>query len=342
MVYDVKSVFIDSPSGRIATVITETHDLASELLLGMRLMGVQYKRIELAAPFGVGFINAPGKAQFHFVSRGPVMLKTQAGNLYTLNTGDALLLPQGTDHMLLSSPDVPCKDVRSFESTPVCGNVRCVKACPSEVPEAASVLIFSGSMEFDLGGMQMLISAMPEVLLADTLIHKYPEVQPMLDAMERESLSRRAGYAGILSRLADVVASFIVRGWVESGCGQAGGWLEALRDPRLGKALVALHREPGKNWTVAQLASEMGSSRSVFAERFLAVTGMTPVRYLTELRMQLAVQWIGRDGEAIETVAWRLGYGSLAAFSRAFKRTVGKTPGALRSEETQRLTQGAA
>lgn len=339
MVYDIKSAIIDSSSGDQKIMVTEQHDLASELLLGMRLMGVQYKRIELAAPFGVGFENAPGRAQFHFISRGPVMLRTHHGRLYTLNTGDALLLPHGIDHALISSPEVACTDVRSFNTTPVCNNFSCVKACPEESKEEPGALIFSGCMEFDLGGMQMLISAMPEVLLADTLMHKYPEVQPMLDAMERESLSRRAGYAGILSRLADVVASFIVRGWVESGCGQAGGWLQALRDPRLGKALVALHREPGKNWTVAQLASEMGSSRSVFAERFLAVTGMTPVRYLTELRMQLAVQWIGRDGEAIESVAWRLGYGSLAAFSRAFKRTTGKTPGALRAEEHQRLAE---
>jgi len=68
----------------------------------------------------------------------------------------------------------------------------------------------------------------------------------------------------------------------------------------------------------------------VFAERFLAVTGMTPLRYLTELRMRLAAQWIGHDRQPIETVAYRLGYGSLAAFSRAFKRTVGHPPGAVR------------
>lgn len=308
----------------------EHHDLASELLMGMRLMGVHYRRIELAAPFGVGFVNAPSRAQFHFVSRGPVLLRTGSGTLYPLNAGDAVLLPQGVDHVLLSSPDVPCKDIRAFSSTPVCGNVGCVKDCAPEAASEDTALIFSGCMEFDLGGMQMLVTAMPEVLRVDTLMHQYPEVHSMLEAMEREANCKRAGYAGILARLADVVAAFIVRGWVECGCGDAGGWLQALRDPRLGKVLVALHRDPGKNWTVAQLAAEMGSSRSVFAERFLAVTGMTPVRYLTELRMQLAVQWIKRDGEAIETVAWRLGYGSLAAFSRAFKRTVGHSPGALR------------
>ncbi|MBP2171033.1 AraC-like DNA-binding protein [Erwinia toletana] len=312
--------------------ISQSHDLASELLLGMRLLGVQYKRIEMARPFGIHFASAPGRAQFHFVSRGPVLLRTASGELWTLNSGDAVLLPQSVDHLLLSSPDIPATDITAFDATAVCDNVCCIQSGADGVGNAPGALIFSGCMEFDLGGMQPLIRAMPELMLVSTLMHQYPEVQPMLDAMERESQARRAGYAGILSRLADVVAAFIVRGWVENGCGNTAGWLQALRDPRLGKALVALHRDPGRNWTVALLAAEMGSSRTVFAERFLTVTGMTPLRYLTELRMQLAVQWISQDGEAIETVAWRLGYGSLAAFSRAFKRINGKSPGALRSK----------
>jgi len=113
------------------------------------------------------------------------------------------------------------------------------------------------------------------------------------------------------------------------GCGDASGWIAALRDPRLGRVLVALHREPGRDWTLVELAKLMGASRSVFAERFLAVTGVPPLRYLTEMRMRLAAQWISRDGMPIETAAHRLGYGSHAAFSRAFKRVTGYPPGAI-------------
>jgi AraC-like DNA-binding protein len=109
------------------------------------------------------------------------------------------------------------------------------------------------------------------------------------------------------------------------------GWVAPRRAPRLGRVIAALHREPGRNWTVAELATVMGSSRSVFAERFLEVTGMTPLRYLTELRMRLAAQWIGRDHLPIDAVAERLGYGSQAAFSRAFKRVIGNPPGATRA-----------
>lgn len=301
-------------------------DLASELLLGMRLVGVKYKRIEIGPPFGLRFGHAPGRAQFHFIGRGPVYLRAPGGALHRLETGDAALLPQGGEHSLLSSPDTACEDIAAFDSVDLCATVCDVRqaSCPD------SALIFSGCMEFDLGGMQLLVAAMPEVMRADTLLERYPELRAMLDAMERESRTRRAGFAGILARLADVVSAFIVRAWVECGCGDATGWVQALRDPRLGKVILALHREPGRAWTVGELAAEMGSSRSVFAERFLAVTGMTPVRYLTELRMRLAAQWIGHERQPIESVAYRLGYGSLAAFSRAFKRTVGHPPGAVR------------
>ncbi len=149
--------------------------------------------------------------------------------------------------------------------------------------------------------------------------------------MERESLTRQAGYAGILARLADVVAALIVRGWVACGCGNATGWVQVLRDPRLAKAIYAMHQRPGVNWKVEDLAREAGLSRSLFAERFLAATGTTPARYLTELRMRLAVQYITHEGQALETVAFSLGYQSLAAFSRAFKRITGQPPGALRA-----------
>lgn len=186
-------------------------------------------------------------------------------------------------------------------------------------------------MDFELGGMQPLVKAMPEVMRVSCLLNTWPEIQPLLAAMERESLTRQAGYAGILARLADVVAALIVRGWVACGCGNATGWVQVLRDPRLAKAIYAMHQRPGVNWKVEDLAREAGLSRSLFAERFLAATGTTPARYLTELRMRLAVQYITHEGQALEKVAFSLGYQSLAAFSRAFKRITGQPPGALRA-----------
>ncbi|KXF76518.1 AraC family transcriptional regulator [Paramesorhizobium deserti] len=306
-------------------------DLVSELLLGMRLNGVHYKRIQMTPPFGIGFGAVEGRAQFHFVARGPVFLRTVGGVMQKLDTHDAMLLPRGGQHELLSALDLPSRDIVTYESIPLCKTVGAITACKGETCPSKDALIFSGCMEFDLGGMHPLVGLMPEVMHVGTLLGRQPEILPMLEAMQRETCMQRAGYAGILARLADVVSASIVRGWVECGCGDATGWVDALRDPRLSRVIAALHRDPGRDWTVAELAAEMGSSRSVFAERFLEVTGMTPVRYLTELRMQLAAQWIGREKMPIESVAHRLGYGSQAAFSRAFKRVIGRSPGAVRA-----------
>ena len=199
-------------------------------------------------------------------------------------------------------------------------------------------------MDFELGAMQSLVRLMPAVMLVGTLPDRHPEILAILRAMESEVCGRRVGFAGILARLADVVSAIIVRGWVECGCSGASGLVDALRDPRLARAIAALHREPGRNWTVAALAAEAGCSRSVFAERFQRLTGVPPLRYVAELRMRLASQWIGTDKMPIEAVANALGYASQAAFSRAFKRVTGHPPGAVRilADAIQRRTLNAA
>ena len=95
-------------------------------------------------------------------------------------------------------------------------------------------------------------------------------------------------------------------------------------------AILALHRQPGREWTVAQLAAECHISRSVFARRFETTIGVPPLRYATELRMRLAAQLLTHERVSIDVVARRLSYTSQAAFSRAFKRVIGKPPGACR------------
>jgi len=308
-------------------------DLTSELLMGMRLYGVKYQRIALHAPFGLQYDDAPGRAQLHFVGRGTLLLRAASGTIYPLQAGDALLIPHGKAHALISDETVHCEPITTFNSKPICPSVCAINdAADADLcPADSDVILFSACMAFELGGMQPLVHTMPDVMLVSTLLGQYPEIQPILDAMERETRQRKAGFAGILSRLADVVAAQIVRGWVENGCGAGSGLVQALRDPRLSLAMAAMHRAPGENWTVERLARASGSSRSVFAARFQNATGMTPLRYLTELRMRLAKERIVDQGEAVESVAFELGYGSLAAFSRAFKRITGTSPGALRA-----------
>ena len=295
----------------------------------MRLRGVQYRRIQSGPDFGLCFEDKPGHAYFHYLAVGTAILRTKDGALHELAPGSAVFIPQGGGHQLLSDAQASFQDIDKFDATQLGEAVSGVDTCPSTHP-TPSAIFFYGRMEFDLGGMQALGKLMPEVMVADTLGHRYPGLAPILDAMKREICSGRIGFAGILARLAEVAAAMIVRGWIESGCENASGLVAALRDPRLARAILALHRQPGKEWTVAELAAESHVSRSVFAQRFQATIGIPPLRYATELRMRLAGQWLANETISIDAVAQRLGYTSQAAFSRAFKRINGQPPGASR------------
>lgn len=304
-------------------------DPITELLTSLRLHGVRYHRVQTGPTFGFGFRTKAREVFFHFVAVGSVTLRMDDGSLHTLNAGDAVFLPRGTDHALLSAPDADVREVESFDSENLGDGVRNVDTCPSTDPVPGTVL-FHGRMTMDLGGMHGLGQLMPDAMFFDVTGRSSPDLALILQAMKAEICAGRVGFAGILARLADVAAAMTIRGWVERGCDDASGLVAALRDPRISNAIMALHRYPGRNWSVAQLAAECNVSRSAFAERFHSTTKMTPLRYATEMKMNLARQWLTQERLAIDTVADRLGYTSQAAFSRAFKRVTGQSPGASR------------
>ncbi|OEZ46660.1 RCS-specific HTH-type transcriptional activator RclR [Janthinobacterium sp. MP5059B] len=319
-------VLIETPEMPKKNQVFPSSGLVSELLMGMRLRGVQYRRIQTGPAFGIGFEDKPGHAYFHFVAVGTAYLCTDDGELHELSAGSAVFMPHGRRHQLLSDAGVAFQDIDKFDVAPLGDAVSGVDTCPSTA-SVPSAIIFYGCMEFDLGGMQGGGKLMPTVMVADTQAQDYPGLLPVLDSMKREICAGRIGFAGILARLAEVAAAMIVRGWIECGCESASGLLAALRDPRLALAILALHRQPGREWTVAQLAAESHVSRSVFARRFQTTIGVPPLRYATELRMRLAKQLLTHERVSIDAVAQRLGYTSQAAFSRAFKRVIGRPPG---------------
>ena len=301
-------------------------DLINELLRGMRLRGVEYRRIQTGPTFGLGFAEKPGHAWFHFMAVGHALMRMEDGSTYALSAGNAVFISHGAAHQLSSHSHVPVQDIDRLNGAPLGDTVSAVDTGTDASP-TPSTLVFSGCMEFELGSIHGLGRLMPGLMLIDAGGQRYPGLVPILTTMEREVSAARVGFAGILARLADVVAAMVVRGWVECACGNASGLVAALRDPRLAGALLALHQQPGRDWTVAQLAEQCNTSRSAFADRFQVTIGMTPLRYVTELRMRLASQWLTLERLPIEEVALRLGYTSQAAFSRAFKRITGKTPG---------------
>lgn len=223
------------------TAFTLSSELINELLRSMRLRGVQYRRIQAGPVFGIGFAAKPGHAYFHFLAAGCATLRMEDGSLFELSAGNAVFIAHGGAHALSSQPDAPVQDIASFNAASLGDTVCAVNASPDE---PANNLLFSACMEFELDSIQGLGNLMPALMLIDAGGQRYPGLMPILAVMEREVSSARIGYAGILARLADVVAAMIVRGWVECACANASGLAAALRDNRLAGALLALHQQP--------------------------------------------------------------------------------------------------
>jgi AraC-like DNA-binding protein len=130
----------------------------------------------------------------------------------------------------------------------------------------------------------------------------------------------------MLGRLTELMFVEILREYMHSLPAHQGGWLAALNDAHVGKALRLLHTKPVYDWTVDELAKEVAVSRSVLAQRFTELVGEAPMRYLANWRIQLAKQLMREGGRSIQEVATRVGYESEAAFNRAFKRATGSPP----------------
>jgi AraC-like DNA-binding protein len=195
---------------------------------------------------------------------------------------------------------------------------------------ATSLLI--GLLFFERGPDHRLISALPPMIhvrASDALAT--PWLKEVTTALEREVAGGGPGTVSILSNLSQALFGHAVRTYVaglpRSGDGK---WFAALMDEEIGPALAVIHQRPGEPWSVQSLADHVAMSRSTFAERFNNVVGEPPMQYLVAYRMNKAEQMLRDGGMAVKDVAARVGYGSLAAFSNAFKRERGVSPGSLR------------
>lgn len=311
------------------------HDMLTQVLLGLRLEGVEYGRCLMQAPWAVAF-PASREARFHFVAQGGCWLRTASSEWMRLESGDAVLLPHGSFHVLASAPDVPTTvDIDRLARVPVSENIYLVRSEATGSDAAPSTVMFCGSMRFNLDPLHPLLAMMPEVMHAGALVKRDPTVPGLLEAMEREVSLDRIGACGILARLADVLAASIIRAWVECGCSDSTGWIAAVQCPRIGKVMAAIHAEPERDWSVPVLAELMGASRSTFADAFTRTVGESPAKYVAKVKMFQARRWIAQEGMRITVAAHRLGYDSEASFSRAFKRVIGQPPSAVRSEQVQ-------
>jgi AraC-like DNA-binding protein len=236
-----------------------------------------------------------------------------------------VLVPRGIAHALADQRNGRGKPIDDFALEEIGERTYRLEAGG----HGARTLLACCSVTFEEPALHPLLELMPPALVVRGA-NDDATLRVLLETMGEEVRAERVGAATVMTRLADVVITCVIRMWVESRSEGAAGWLTAIRDPKIGRALAAIHRQPGRAWSVVSLARVAQASRSTFSERFTSIVGMPPARYVARWRMHLASVWLRNDRVTVSEAAARLGYESEASFSRAFKRFLGVPPSALR------------
>jgi AraC-like DNA-binding protein len=301
-------------------------DVLTDVLNSLRLRSGLYCRSTMTAPWGLGF-RPTTVATFHVIDRGDCFLRIDGDPTpLALAGGDLIVFPHGAGHQLADDPGTPARwQIPLDEVMPD----ECMLIALGGGGATTSLLCGTFCLE--------RADAHPLLALLPPLIHIRGHddgaatwLETTLQFLTSEAGAQRPGAETIVRRLTEVLFVQVVRAWIEGHPTETRGWLSALGDPRIGAAIGLLHRRPAQAWQVAELAAEVGLSRSAFAARFSALVGQPPLNYLAGWRMQLAAELLRTGDLALSEVAERVGYGSEPAFSKAFKRRVGLGPGAYR------------
>jgi AraC-like DNA-binding protein len=188
-----------------------------------------------------------------------------------------------------------------------------------------------GAVRFDHPAARDLIKLLPACIHVEASHSPEMEwVQSTLRLISTEASEMRPGGETVITRLSDIIVIQAIRAWIARDPVAKTGWLGALRDKQIGGAIALIHRDPAREWSVASLAGEAAMSRSAFAARFTDLVGEPVMHYVTRWRMHVALSRIRDEGATVSELATGLGYCSEAAFSRAFKRITGVSPGSVK------------
>ena len=238
-------------------------------------------------------------------------------------------MPHGEGHRLAGEPGTPAAKLFDLPREEVGDRYEILRHGGG----GAATSLICGAVRFDHPAAQHLVKLLPKMICVEAWSSPSMEwLQSTLRFMAAEARELRPGGETVITRLADILVIQAIRSWIAEDPAAQTGWLGALQDKQIGRAISLIHRDPARAWTVASLASEVAMSRSAFAARFTELVGEPAMRYLARWRMHVALTSLKEDGASVGEMASRLGYESEAAFSRAFKRILGVSPGAARRQ----------
>ena len=300
-------------------------DALGETLHSLRLRGVVYARSHLTAPWGVDMPGMPECVMFHVVTAGECVLEFEDREPAVLRPGEFALMPRSEGHAIKHARGADSENYFDLPIERVTDRYVVLRyGCG-----LAETTLICGAVCFEHPAARDLVELLPSLIHIKTWDSPSAEwMQSTLRLMGAEAGSSQPGGDIIVTRLADILVIQAIRAWLVENPGSRRGWLGALSDERIGPALQSIHRDPTRAWDLATLASMASMSRSAFSARFTELVGESAMQYVTRWRMHVAGAWL-RDSEmtASECGA-KLGYNSEASFSRAFKKVMGKPPGA--------------
>jgi AraC-like DNA-binding protein len=310
------------------------HDVLAEMLRAVRLTGSVFLNACFTTPFGVispkqydagtPMAHLRHVSVFHLIAAGGCTIEIATGERRTVSAGDILLLPFADAHTFWNGefletvfgPDI-------MRSGPVKGMWTVNYGGGGEATRMVCGYIESAEFLF-----APVFRSLPPLLVDRTSDDK---VSALITSTVRQILvladASTPGTELMLGRLMEMLFVEVVRRYAAQLPASATGWFAALNDPVVSRAMQFVHENPARRWTVDDLAREVGTSRTVLAERFNAVMGQAPIEYVTGWRMQLAAERIRNSDDSLAAISADIGYESEAAFNRAFKRVTGVTPG---------------
>ncbi|HXB76167.1 MAG TPA: AraC family transcriptional regulator [Bradyrhizobium sp.] len=323
-------------------------DTLSDVLAAVHLSGSVFFEVTAKSPW---VAEAPPAAQiapqvapgaqhaieYHVVTAGSCWISLVGNNAsepVKLTEGDIVVVPHGDPHVVSSAPGMraePNFDVygKPGEDVAVPFRLQTGGDGPSE-----SRLI-CGFFSCDVRPFNPLLDSLPRFMrVGRDSLASHSLLDEFIRFATTEMRNKRAGSQSVLNRLSELMFVEVIRLYMDQLEGGNTGWLAGLRDPLVGRALTLLHARPSRAWTLEQLASEAAASRSVLADRFNDLVGYPPIQYLTRWRMQIAARRLMDPTARIASVAHEVGYESEAAFSRAFKKFVGQSPGQWRTRSS--------
>ena len=299
-------------------------DILTDVLDRVHLKGTLLFHYEFGRPWSVALPRSPD-AIFHYLSRGSASIALEDGPMIQMAEGDFVLIVRGEPHVLRSGRRTKPVLLADLDRWPA--HVGLVRHGGGRKPFSTMIC---GRFSLSRPSPNNVLELLPPVL------HLRPAadrdwLETILQRMVAEAAFQRAGQVAVLSRMTEVLFVEVLRSWIKSLGPGEGGWLGAIADRHIGKALQLIHEHPEHPWTLGALARDVGLGRSAFAARFTRLVGQPVYHYLVARRIDEAALMLESGDDAIARIATRVGYETTTAFSKAFKQHHSFSPGRYRA-----------